>query len=96
MFALIIWSKTGNHKDDVCLKIYAFIFAILICYLNLQHLKKHKILDQVSTESTSRAIVFGPVPNGTLHVHLWSYGLTMDLEVCPLRPRGRRVSHSSF
>ncbi len=33
---------------------YALILAILICYLNLQHFKKHKILDQVSTESTLR------------------------------------------
>ncbi len=30
---LIILSKTENHKDDVCLKIYAFIWAILICYV---------------------------------------------------------------
>ncbi len=28
--------------------------SILICYLNLQHFKKQKILDQVSTESASR------------------------------------------
>ncbi len=38
-FALVILSKTENHKKDVCLKIYALILAILICYLNLQHLK---------------------------------------------------------
>ncbi len=36
-FALIILSKTENHKEDLCLKISALIFAILICYLNLQH-----------------------------------------------------------
>ncbi len=40
--ALIILNKTENHKEDLCLKIYALILAILICYLNLQHLKKHK------------------------------------------------------
>ncbi len=50
--ALIILNKTENHKEDLCLKIYALILAILICYLNLQHFKKHKILDQESTEST--------------------------------------------
>ncbi len=41
----------------------------------------------------------GPVPNGTLHVHLRSYGLTMAAACscqCPLSPRDRRVSHSSF
>ncbi len=38
--ALIILNKTENHKADLCLKIYALILAILICYLNLQHLKK--------------------------------------------------------
>ncbi len=39
----------------------------------------------------------GPVPNGTLHVHLWFYELTMAAVcVCPLSPRDRRVSHSSF
>ncbi len=58
--ALIILNKTESHKEDRCLKIYAYILAILFCYLNLQHLKKHKILDQnkildqVSTESTFR------------------------------------------
>ncbi len=36
--ALIILNKPENHKD-LCLKIYAFILAILIRYLNLQHLK---------------------------------------------------------
>ncbi len=36
--ALIILNTTENHKD-LCLKIYAFILAILIRYLNLQHLK---------------------------------------------------------
>ncbi len=50
--ALIILNKTENHKEDLCLKIYALSLVILICYLNLQHFKKHKILDQVSTEST--------------------------------------------
>ncbi len=51
--ALIILNKTENHKEDrYCLKINILILAFLICYLNLQHLKKHKILDQVSTEST--------------------------------------------
>ncbi len=49
--ALIILNKTENHKDNLCLKTYSLILAILICYLNLQHFKKHKILDQVSTES---------------------------------------------
>ncbi len=39
--ALIILNKTENHKEDLCLKIYALILAILICYLNLQHFKKH-------------------------------------------------------
>ncbi len=41
----------------------------------------------------------GPVPNGTLHVHLRSYGLIMAAACscqCPLSPRDRRVSHSSF
>ncbi len=39
----------------------------------------------------------GPVPNGTLHVHLQSYGLTMaGACTCPLSPRARRVSHLSF
>ncbi len=51
--ALIFLNKTENGYD-LCLKIYAFILAILICYLNLQHFKKHKILDQVSTESSLR------------------------------------------
>ncbi len=46
--ALISLNKTENH-EDLCLKIYALILAILICYLNLQHFKK---LDQVSTESS--------------------------------------------
>ncbi len=51
--ALIILNKTENHKEDLCLKIYALILVILICYLNLQHCKKkHEILDPVSTEST--------------------------------------------
>ncbi len=37
----------------------------------------------------------GPVPNGTLHVHLRSYGLTMATAcVCLLSPRDRRESHS--
>jgi len=41
--------------------------------------------------------VFGPVPNGTLRVHLRSYRLKMAAScVCSLRPRDRRVSHSSF
>ncbi len=35
--ALIILSKTENHKDDVSLKIYALIWVLLFCYLNLQH-----------------------------------------------------------
>ncbi len=43
-FALIILSKIENHKDEVCLKIYALIWANLICYLNLQNVIKHKIL----------------------------------------------------
>ncbi len=34
--------------------------AILICYLNLQHLKKLKILDQVSTESSNIKDAFYP------------------------------------
>ncbi len=35
--------------------------------------------------------------NGTLHVHLRFYGLTMAAAwACPLSPRDRRVSHSSF
>ncbi len=39
----------------------------------------------------------GPVPNGTLHVHLRSYELSMAAVcACPLSPRDRRVSHSSF
>ncbi len=38
--ALIILNKTENHKEDLFLKIYALILVILICYLNLQHLKK--------------------------------------------------------
>ncbi len=50
--ALIILNKTENHKEDRCLKINILILAFLICYLNLQHFKKHQILDQVSTEST--------------------------------------------
>ncbi len=33
----MILNKTDNHKEDICLKIYALILAILICYLNLQH-----------------------------------------------------------
>ncbi len=34
--------------------------------------------------------VLGPVPNGTLHVHLRSYGLTMAAAcACPLSPRDR-------
>ncbi len=45
--------KTENHKEDLCLKIYALSLAILICYF-LLHFKKHKILDQESTESTLR------------------------------------------
>ncbi len=40
--ALIILNKTENHKDDICFKIYASILAILIYYLNLQHLKNIK------------------------------------------------------
>ncbi len=39
--------------------------------------------------------LMGPVPNGTPHVHLRSYGLTMGA-ACPLSPRDRRVSHSSL
>ncbi len=39
--ALIILNKTENRKD-LSLKIYAFILAILIRYLNLQHLKNYK------------------------------------------------------
>ncbi len=39
----------------------------------------------------------GPVPNGTLHVHLRSYGLTMATTcACPLSQRDRMVFHSSF
>ncbi len=48
--ALIILNKTENHEEDLCLKIYALILAILICYFNLQHLKKHKILDQAQNQ----------------------------------------------
>ncbi len=41
--------------------------------------------------------VNGPIPNGTLHVHLWSYGLTKATAcACPLSPRDRGVSHSSL
>ncbi len=36
--ALIILTKTENHKD-ICLKMYALILVILIWYLNLQHKK---------------------------------------------------------
>ncbi len=35
----MISNKTDNHKEDIRLKIYAFILVILICYLNLQHKK---------------------------------------------------------
>ncbi len=39
----------------------------------------------------------GPVPNGTLYVHLRSYGLTTAATcACPLSPQDHRVSHSSF
>ncbi len=43
---LIILNKTENHQDVVCLKIYALILAILICYLNLQHLKNIGLVSQ--------------------------------------------------
>ncbi len=43
-------------KLKIVKKTFVFlILAILICYLNLQHFKKHKILDQVSTKSTARS-----------------------------------------
>ncbi len=39
----------------------------------------------------------GPVPNGTLHVHLRSYDLTMAAAcTCPLSLQDRKVSRSSF
>ncbi len=40
--ALIILNKTENHKEDLCLKMYALILAILIFYLNLQHFTLHQ------------------------------------------------------
>ncbi len=39
--------------------------------------------------------LIGPVPNGTLHVHLRSYGFTMGA-ACVLSPRDHRVSQTSF
>ncbi len=40
LWLIQLLNKTENHKD-ICLKIYASIWAILICYLILQHLKKY-------------------------------------------------------